>query len=399
MRVGAVAGARRLIGLGAARGAASLVGFIGVLLVARLLAPAELGAWSLALAAQGYALHLGEFGLRNVATTELAGVGTAWTALLRRYLLWRCGLSLVAIALTLAVGAALAPSSLGPLALTTLAILPIALQLDWIALVDNRLGLAAGPLLARPLAFALLLALLPATAGPLHVAACYLAAWCLAALLSWPALRRPPCPPPRHEPPDTRHLLGRGLPLMLVTLTNQLQLSADLLVVGWSLGVAEAGDYYLASQIVIAALLFANAANQVALARLPALRDRPVLLRAELRADLARILLAALALALLLALLAPTLLPRLLGDEHVGAGTVLLWLLPWFVLQHPTTLLQGALTALRRERAVLHANLVLLLVLLVALPLAAASASLVAFALARLAAEAVRLAALARHLP
>ena len=53
MTAGAVAGARRLIGLGAARGAASLVGFIGVLLVARLLAPAELGAWSLGLAAPG----------------------------------------------------------------------------------------------------------------------------------------------------------------------------------------------------------------------------------------------------------------------------------------------------------------------------------------------------------
>ncbi|MFO1071536.1 MAG: oligosaccharide flippase family protein [Geminicoccaceae bacterium] len=389
-----VAAARRLLGLGAARGAASLTGFLGVVLVARLLPPAELGAWSLALAAQGYALHLGELGLRSVVTTELAGTGSAWPVLLRRYLAWRCTLSLAAIGLTLLATLVLAPASLGLVALTTLAILPIALQLDWIALVDDRLALAAQPLLARPLAFALLVACLPAASAPFQVAACYLAAWCLAALLSWPALRRPPLPPPRQAPPDARHLLGRGLPLMLVTLTNQAQLSLDLLAVGWALGAAEAGDYFLASQIAVAALLFANTANQVALARLPALLDRPLRLVQELRADLRHLLAAALLLALLLALLAPPLLPRLLGAEHAGAAVALLWLLPWLVLQHLTTLLQGALTAMRRERTVLRANLGLLLALLLALPLAAAWGTLAAFALARTAAELVRLTAL-----
>ena len=70
-----------------------------------------------------------------------------------------------------------------------------------------------------------------------------------------------------------------GAMLALVTLTNQAQLSADLLVVGWSLGAPQAGDYYLASQILVAGLLFANAAGQIALARLPGLAARPELLR------------------------------------------------------------------------------------------------------------------------
>jgi hypothetical protein len=60
--------------LALARGA-SLLGLGAVLMIARSLPPSELGRWSLALAVQGYALHLGEFGLRAVVTTEAARAG------------------------------------------------------------------------------------------------------------------------------------------------------------------------------------------------------------------------------------------------------------------------------------------------------------------------------------
>jgi len=70
------------------------------------------------------------------------------------------------------------------------------------------------------------------------------------------------------------------------------------------------------------------------------------------------------------------------------------WLLPWFLLQHLTTLLQAGLTAAGRERAVLRANLVLLLALAPGLALAALGGSLAGFAAARSAAELARLAAL-----
>ena len=63
-------------------------------------------------------------------------------------------------------------------------------------------------------------------------------------------------------------------------------------------------------------------------------------------------------------------------------------------LQHLTALLQGALTAARREGAVLGGNLVLLLVLAPALTLAAASGTLAGFAAARSVAESARLIAL-----
>ena len=388
------AGLRRLLGLGAARGAASLLGLLGVTLVARLLDPQELGRWSLALAVQGYALHLAEFGLRSVATTELDRAGAAWPSLLRRYLALRLAAAVAVLAAVLGGAAAWQPESLWLVALATLAILPIALQLDWIALVDDRLGRAALPLVARPLAFVLLLAAWPGPTGPITVAGCYLAAWWLAAAASWPALRRPRPAREATPPPGAGRMLVRGAPLMLVTLTNQAQLSLDLLVVGWALGAARAGDYYLASQIAVASLLFANAANQLALARLPALVDRPERFAAELRAEAGRLARTALMLVAAMAVVGPLLLPRLFGAEHAAAPAALLWLLPWVFLQHLTNLLQGALAAARRERAVLAGNLVLLAALVPALGLAAGAGTLAAFAAARSAAEVARLGAL-----
>ena len=83
--------------------------------------------------------------------------------------------------------------------------------------------------------------------------------------------------------PSPARMLRRGAALAAVAVTNQAQLSADLLVVGWALGAAPAGDYYLASQVLVAGLLFANAAGQIALARLPAVAAQPPLLLAALR--------------------------------------------------------------------------------------------------------------------
>jgi O-antigen/teichoic acid export membrane protein len=186
-------------------------------------------------------------------------------------------------------------------------------------------------------------------------------------------------------------MLQRGAALAAVNLTNQVQLSADLLVVGWSLGAAAAGDYYLASQVTTAALLFANASGQIALSRLPALVNEPERLAAALSVEVRRLLALAGPTALAIGLLAPLLVPALFGADHAGAATALLWLLPWFLLQHLTTLMHGALAATGRERAVLRGNFALLLVLVPGLALAATGATLAGFAAARSAAEVARL--------
>ena len=377
-----LAGAGSLAWLALARLGVSLLGFAAVLVIARALAPAELGRWSLALAIQGYALHLGEFGLRSVVTTEAAHAGRG---LLAHYLRLRLGLSALALAATLAGCALFRPDDLLLVGLATAAILPIALQLDWLALVDGRDRLAAALLLVRPLVFLLLLLAWPVPLGPEAVAASFLAAWMTAAVASWICLDRG-AGRPAGPVPTAPAMLRRGAGIAAVTLSNQAQLSADLLLVGLVLGPAAAGDYYLAGQILVAALVFANAAGQLALAR-----------RAELGGDLVRLVALALAAALALAVLAPSLLPRLFGAEHAGAATLLRWLLPWFVLTHATTLLQAVLTALGREAEVLRGNLLGLALLATGLGLAALDPSAPAFALARGLAEAARLAWLWRR--
>lgn len=388
-----MAGFGRLAVLGTARGTASALGLLAVLLVARALSPEQLGHWSLALAVQGYALHLGEFGLRSVATTEAARAGARLPELLARYLRLRLAMTALALALVI-LGCALWRSADLPLVtLVALSILPIALQLDWLALVDGRIWLASGLLLARPIAFLLLLLLWPAALDPGQVAVCFLAAWVVAAMLSWAALRRP-APDRPGTLPTASLMIRRGACLAAVTLGNQLQLSADLLVVGWALGSAAAGDYWLAGQILVAGLLFANAAGQTALAHLPSLVHRPERFGHALAAEGRRVLVLAIIGVAVAIPAAPVLLPPLFGADHAGAVTVLLWLLPWFVLQHPTTVLQAGLTAAGREKAVLWANLLAAVALLPALAGAAAAGSLTAFALARAAAETVRLAAL-----
>jgi PST family polysaccharide transporter len=333
-------GARRLAILGGARGAASLLGLATVMVVARLLDPHELGRWSLALAVQGYALHVGEFGLRSVVTTEAARAGSSLAVLMRRYFGLRLLLSLAALGAVVLGSAVARPQDTLLIGLVALSILPIALQLDWLALVDDRAGLAASLLLVRPLAFLALVGLWPGELTAVRLAACFLASWCFAAVLSWAALRRG-APAHAGDVPPRRSMLRRGAALATVTLTNQAQLSADLLVVGWSLGAAAAGDYYLASQIATSALLFANASGQIALARLPALAREPERLAAALRVEAHHLLSLACPTALALGLLAPSLVPAPFGAEHGGNAALILVLAPALALASTGSALEG----------------------------------------------------------
>jgi O-antigen/teichoic acid export membrane protein len=391
------AGDRRLALLALARAGVSLLGLATLFLIARTLGPAELGRWSLALAVHGYVLHLGEFGLRGVVTTEAARAGSRLPELLARYLRLRLALSALVLAATLMACAVWRPGELLLVGLVAVSILPIALQLDWLALVEGRDRLAALLLLVRPTAFLAMLVLLPGASSATGLAACWLAAWLLAALASWSCLDRPAAgfagPVPR-----PRTMLRRGASLALVTLSNQAQLSADLLVVGVVLGPAKAGDYYVAGQILVAGLLLANAAGQIALARLPALAGDQLGFRAEILADLRRLLCFASLAALALMAVAPAFVPRLFGAEHAGAVEPLLWLLPWFVLQHPTTVLQAALTAIGREDRVVRTNVATLVILLMGLALVATAPNLASFALTRSVAELVRVILLWRGL-
>lgn len=389
----------RLAALGGARALAAGLGLLATLQLAPAAGPALLGEWSMLLAVQGWALHVSECGLRSVVTAEGATTAGGPRRLLPAYLGTRLLLASLVTGLLLLAIAALAPERLAAAALVLSSLFAIALQLDWLALVDDRPALAGALLLVRPAAWCLLLALAGTALDLERLAALFALAWALAALASWPLLRARPAATAgtgAAEPLPPLRMLRLGIPLALVTLTNQGLLAADLLLVGLVLGAERAGVYYLASSLVVAGLVLANAANQIAIARIGALRLDPVAARAELGRQLRTATLIGAGLAAVAAVSGPPLVVLLFGPAFAESGPLLAALLPWLALQHPSAVLQGALAGGRGQRALLLGNLAMTVAFAAGLALALAFGSAIGCALARTLAELVRAVMLAR---
>lgn len=385
-------GLLRLAALGGARALAAGLGLLAMLQLAPAAGPTVLGAWSMLLAVQGWSLHLSECGLRTAVTALGGRTRGGPRALLPTYLGTRLLLAVLVGGLALLLCDRLAPQHLPALALVLSSLIAIALQLDWLALVEDRPVTAGLLLLVRPAAWCLLLAIVEGPLGLERLSALFALAWALAAVASWPLLRGGEAPAGGGEaPPGPRQLLRIGAPLALVTLTNQGLLAADLFLVGLLLGLETAGAYYLASSLVVAGLVLANAANQIATARTGVLLREPEALAAELHRQLATATAVGAGLGLAIAVVAHRLVPALFGPAFAEAVPPLLALLPWLVLQHPSAVLQGALAGANRGRTLLAGNLAMAGALAAALLPALALGSVVGCALARTVAEAARL--------
>ncbi len=381
--------------MGGSRALAAGLGFLATMLIARGLTPDGLGLWSMALAVQGLALHLGEAGLRSVATVEMAARPGAGLLLLKRYLRLRLAVSTAVIVVAVA-GAWLTGVQDWPyLALLLTSLWPIALQLDWLPLSLGQTGQAGLLLLVRPFAFVLLLVAVPLEGEPLRLALLFLAAWWLAAAATWPWLRMVEATGNRAR--GYRELVRLAVPVAMATLASQILLSLDLLLVGARLGTAAAAQYYLASAILVAGLVVANGLGQAALARLAAVPERGF--RAALEADLRLVGAIAVTGAIGAVAVVPPLLPLAFGAAYAPAAALLPWLLPWFVLQHATAVLQAGMTVARLGDRLLMAGLWMVAWLLPGLLLAWLAGDLRLFALARGLAELVRVVALWRGLP
>ncbi len=382
----------RLVTMGGSRAVAACLGFLATLLVARALPPETLGLWSMALAVQGIALHFGEAGLRSVATAETARTPELAGAYLCRTVALRLLISTAVIGLASLAAWRWSAGDWRLTALLATSLWPIALQLDWLPLAQGRNRLAAGLLLVRPLSFVLLLLSIPLAEEPLQLAWLYLAAWWLAALVSWPCLGL--LPRSAGAGLGVCALLRNALPIAAGTVASQLLLGLDILLVGARFGPADAAFYFLASAVLVAGLVVANGLGQSALARLGARADDPPAFRAALAADLRLVAGVALITALTAVSLAPLVLPLAFGAAYAPAVGVLFWLIPWFVLAQATPILQAALAATRQGDRLLVANLWMVLGFALGLAVAWQVETLWAFALARGFAEFVRLVAL-----
>jgi O-antigen/teichoic acid export membrane protein len=393
----------RLVTMGGSRALAAALGFVATILIARALEPATLGLWSMALAVQGLALHVGEAGLRSVAIAEVARQPHLARTWLRRMVVLRLQISTAVIATAGVLAWALALGDWRVTAIALASLWPIALQVDWLPLAQRRNRLAALLLLARPAVFVALLLVVPLAGDPLQLAILLLAAWWFAAIVSWPCLALIVGPPSRDagagDLPATPALLRLALPIAAGTFASQMLLGLDLLLIGVRFGADAAGFYYLASAVLVAGLVLANGLGQAALARMGARAETPAAFRRALGADLGLVLGMALIGAATALSLAPLLLPIAFGTAYAESTGLLLWLLPWFVLAHATTVLQAAMVAGRLGSRLLRANAWMLATLVTALAVAWWLADLRAFAVARGLAELVRLAALWRLLP
>ena len=398
-RLGASSGLLDVAALGGSRALAALLASLAALLVAPALGPEQLGVWSMLLAVQAWALHLSELGQRSVVTAEAPRTIGGARGLLRTYLILRLGLAVIVGGVVLIGATKLAGLPSLAMALVLTSLVSIGLQLDWVALVDGRTGQAALVALVRPLTFCLLVLAAPAPLTVARVAQMFALAWAAAAVVSWSVLLPGAVTRSGGDPPITAGTMVRlGVPLGLVTLSSQLLTTLDLIAVGAWLGPSSAGQLYLASAMAVAGVVFANAYNQWAMARLSPLRDDPQVFTAAVRLELRQALLVGLGVGVVVAGLAPGLVPVLFGRDFALAGELLVWLVPWLVLQHPTAVLLGAMTAARRQRAMLAANALALAAFGLALGGALATGDLRAVALARGAAELVRLGLLWRAL-
>ena len=387
----------RLVTMGGSRAVAACLGFFATLLIARALPPETLGLWSMAIAVQGIALHLGEAGLRSVATAETARTPAFARSCLTRTVGLRLLISTAVIGLAGLAAALWSPGDWRLTALLLTSLWPIALQLDWLPLALGRNRLAAALLLVRTLAFLLLLLAVPFEGDVLRLAWLFLAAWWIAAAATWPCLGL--LPRPAHGGLGAGRLLRNALPIAAGTVASQLLLGLDVLLVGARLGPVEAAFYFLASAVLVAGLVLANGLGQTALARMGARAGDHGAFRAALAADLRLVVGVASITATIAVSVAPFLLPLAFGSAYAPAVAVLVWLVPWFVLAQATVILQAALAAAREGDRLLMANLWMAASFALGLTVAWQIETLWAFALARGSAELVRLVALWRLMP
>lgn len=356
-----------LISFGGSRLLLTGMSFISSMLIARALGAEQLGEFSLITGVFAYVSIFADFGLRSTITAEASRRGNA-DSVIPIYIKLRLVIATFLYAATLTAVWLFYRQHIQSTALIMLSIFFSALQFDWILIVNRQYQTAGWIAITRGAAYLLLIV------ASMHfwhltldvLALIFLFSWIIAALCSWiAAIRWSRSQLSRNDEPvpDSAQLLKKGGPVLGATLVSQALQNADLLWVGHIFGTSDAGQYYLASSVIGAGLVFANATGQLANSQYATIKDAPISVGEKLKSDIRLLLIITSVVSVVLYVTAPHLVPTIFGNAFSTAGRLILSFLPYLILYHLWSLLFMASIALGLEKKLFRAKLATILLL------------------------------------
>jgi len=350
-----------LINLGGSRLILTGLSFVSSILIARNLGAEQLGVFALMTGAFAYVSIFSEFGLRSTVTAE-ASRRDSTGAVFGIYLRLRLMICVATYIAVMAVTWLLYKPFVQPTALIMLSIFFFALQIDWILLINRQYHAAGWIALTRWVAYLGMIAIVT------HfwqldlklLAQIFLYSWVIAAFFSWVAVFRSGGslrPREGETAPEARPLIKSGAAVLGATLISQALQNADLLWVGKAFGASDAGHYYLASSIVGAGLIFANAIGQMATAQYALLRNDPTAIATKLKTDLRLMLLTSITISIAFYIAAPAT-QFLFGQQYEAVAELIRHFIPYAILYHAWSLYFCILIALGLEKNLLISNII-----------------------------------------
>ena len=375
-----------LANIGTSRLIITAFSFLSSILIARNLGAEQLGIYAIIIGVFAYISIIGDFGLRSVITVEASRLGGAETVF-KNYIRLRLLISLSVYVITMVGCCFFYSEYIKPTALIMMGVFFFSLQVDWLLLVYRYYHSAAWVAAVRWVAYLLMVALtLQFTELTLFIMSqIFLYSWIISAFISWCIVFRKGALPQSNDKTSSvgsKKLLILGGPVLGATLVSQAIQNADLLWIGKAFGSKEAGYYYLASSITVAALIFANAIGQIATTQYAGLRGDLKKIRDKLKADI-RISIGIGCVAGLALYLSRPLIIIFFGESFVYVGELIIYFIPYVIIYHLWSLYFSILIALGLERNLLYAKIGIVFILPFILLAASSAGDIKAIALSK----------------
>ena len=320
-----------IAGMGLARVASSVLSFVTLSLIARSIIPEDLGLYSIVLAMYAYVGLLSEFGLRSLALSESAGPEIDKDHMLS-FVYARLIVSIVVLGASALICSFIYPQDFLLVCLIFAAVIPVALQIDWILMLEGQYHLASLVVVIRSISFLAFVSVFVLTSSlQIHsLALAFFLSWVVSSISSWLFSIRLKNTKLSTESiqnawKSVSSYLKRGWPIVAGSLVAQLFANSDLLWIGYFSGRENAAYYYIASGVTTAALCFANALSQYVLSRYGKHKnqDDKTKLKEEVSRDTLLAMLLSVVLCVGFSVFGPWLLPIIFGEQYTIAARIL----------------------------------------------------------------------------